>query len=114
MHMVMAPTAPEAYRQETMLHYAQGAPGVFPGDINYYSVDHDLRGQGALFDTTKCPVYLLTGEYDYRTVPVTEQAGREIPGASMKIMEGLGHFPMSEDYGRLMNYVLPILEEIRA
>jgi pimeloyl-ACP methyl ester carboxylesterase len=113
MHMVMAPNAPEVYRQETMLHYAQGAPGVFPGDINYYSVDHDLRGQGASIDTTKCPVYLLTGEYDYRTVPVTEEAGKEIPGASMEIMTGLGHFPMSEDYDQLMTYVLPILDDLR-
>jgi pimeloyl-ACP methyl ester carboxylesterase len=112
MHMVMAPTASEVYRHETMLHYAQGAPGVFAGDINYYSVDHDLRGQGAFIDTTKCPVYLLTGEYDYQTVPVTEEAAKEIPGAYMKIMKGLGHFPMSEDYDQLMRYVLPILEEI--
>jgi hypothetical protein len=31
----------------------------------------------------------------------------------MKIMTGLGHFPMSEDYDQLMTYVLPILDDLR-
>ena len=29
-----------------------------------------------------------------------------------EIMTGLGHFPMSEDYPRLMTYVLPILDDL--
>jgi hypothetical protein len=32
----------------------------------------------------------------------------------MQIMEGLGHFPMSEDHEGLMKYVLPILDGIAA
>ena len=112
MLMIMSPTAPESSRQETRLHYAQGAPGVFPGDIDYYAFTHDLRGQGHLIDTKKCAVHLLTGEYDFPTIPWTELAAKEIPGATMEIMKGLGHFPMSEDHVGLMKYVQPILNQI--
>lgn len=114
MMMIMSPTATEAARQETRLHYAQGAPGVFPGDIDYYATEHDLRGEGAGFDTDRCAVHLLTGEYDFFTVPWTEAAAKEIPGASLQIMKGLGHFPMSEDHEGLMRYVLPLLNSIAA
>lgn len=114
MMMIMSPTAPETYRQETRLHYAQGAPGVFNGDIDYYSREHNLLGQGHLIDTSKCEVHLLTGEYDFPTVPWTEKAGEQIPGATVAIMKGLGHFPMSEDHAQLMGYVLPILDGVAA
>lgn len=112
MTMLMAPQAPERYRHETRLHYAQGAPGVFPGDTYYYFTDHDLRDETARFDTARCPVHLLTGEYDAATVPRTLEAAERIPGSTVAVMAGLGHFPMSEDYERLMEYVLPILDGI--
>jgi pimeloyl-ACP methyl ester carboxylesterase len=108
----MGATAPEAYRQETRLHYAQGAPSVFPGDIHYFGTEHDLRGQGHLIDTARCPVHLLTGEYDFVTIPASLQAAREIPGATFQMMSGMGHFPMSEDPDRFIEYVLPILDAI--
>jgi pimeloyl-ACP methyl ester carboxylesterase len=110
----MAPTAPEAYRQETRLHYAQGAPGVFLGDIAYFSGDHDLRGQGHLIDTSTCPVYMLTGEYDFMTMPQSRRAAAEIPGAIFAEMPGLGHFPMSEDPARFIGHLLPVLDAIAA
>lgn len=114
MMMIMAPTAPETFRQETRLHYAQGAPGVFNGDIDYYSHEHDLSKEAENIDTSRCAVHLLTGEYDFPTVPWTEEAGRRIKGSTCRIMKGLGHFPMSEDHEQLMEYVLPILDEIAA
>lgn len=110
----MSATAPEAYRQETRLHYAQGAPGVFPGDIFYFSTDHDLRGEAHLLNTPQCPVYMLTGDYDVVTVPFSEQAAKEIPGVLYETMTGLGHFPMSEDPARFTGYLLPILDRIAA
>jgi pimeloyl-ACP methyl ester carboxylesterase len=109
---VMAQTAPEAYRHETRLHYAQGAAGVFAGDSHYFLVDHDLTGEAHLIDTDKCAVYLLAGEYDYLAVPLALEAGRQIKGSKVQIMEGLGHFPMSEDHHKLMGYLLPVLNEI--
>jgi pimeloyl-ACP methyl ester carboxylesterase len=110
----MSVTAPEAYRQETRFHYAQGAPGVFPGDIHYFGGDHDLRGEAHLLNVPRCPVYMLTGDYDVVTVPFSEQAAKEIPGVQLEMMHGLGHFPMSEDPARFTRYLLPILDRIAA
>ena len=47
---------------ETLWHYMQGGPGVFKGDLYFYRVDGDLRGQLEEIDTTVCPLYLLTGD----------------------------------------------------
>jgi pimeloyl-ACP methyl ester carboxylesterase len=110
----MSATAPEAYRQETRLHYAQGAPGVFPGDIHYFAMDHDLRGEAHLLNTPQCPVYMLTGDYDVATVAASEASAKEIPGVHFQLMSGLGHFPMSEDPERFAGYLLPILDRIAA
>lgn len=112
MMWIMAPQAPEAYRHETRLHYAQGAPGVFTGDLHYFSYDHDLRDEAEHIDTSKCSVHLLTGEYDPATVPVSQEAADAIEGAELEIMAGLGHFPMSEDPDRFAGHVLPILDRI--
>jgi pimeloyl-ACP methyl ester carboxylesterase len=108
---LMSPSAPEAGRQETMLHYAQSAPGVYAGDLYFHSVDHDLRGEAQLIDTSRCQVRLLTGEFDYAMVPISQRAAAEIPGATFTLMKGLGHFPMSEDHEQLMNYLLPVLAD---
>ena len=55
----MSPSAPEALRHEVRLEYAQGAPGIFPGDIDYFSYEHDLRGEAHLIDTdgTRAPLH---------------------------------------------------------
>lgn len=87
---------------------------MFPGDILYYAGEHDLRGQADQIDTSLCAVHLLTGEYDFPTVPWTRTAAEQIRGSTMEIMDGLGHFPMSEDHEALMAYVLPILDGIAA
>ena len=66
-------------------------------------------------DTSKVAVYLLTGEYDWSTPPALSQAvAEQIPGAFYQTMEGLGHFPMSEDPERFLRYLRPVLEKIQA
>jgi pimeloyl-ACP methyl ester carboxylesterase len=90
-------------RRLTWWYYSQGAPGVFKEDLYFYSVDHDLRGKLHLIDTNKCPVYLLTGEYDYLSTPEdSKRTADQIPGAKFVEMKGIGHFPMSE----IMRYLL--------
>ncbi len=114
MYGLMSPTSPEAHRRETAWGYSQGAPPVFKGDLYYFSVDHDLSETADQIDTARVPVYLLTGEYDWATTPaMTEQLAKKIRGARFQIMEGLGHFPMSEDPVRFLSYLRPVLEEIR-
>ena len=110
MYGLMSPTSPEAYRRETVFVYSQGAPAAFKGDLYYYSVDHDVRQSAANVDTEKVAVAILNGEYDWSGTP---ERGREladlIPGASYQTMEGLGHFPMSEDPERFLEIIRPVL-----
>jgi len=47
-------------------------------------------------------------------LPATLEAARRIKGSQATIMQGLGHFPMSEDPQRFPSYLLPILDRIRA
>jgi pimeloyl-ACP methyl ester carboxylesterase len=111
---LIAPGGPEADRHETLWHYLQSGPGVFKGDLHFYRVDGDLRDVVARIDTERCPLYLLTGEYDFSCEPAdTLRTAARIPGASVQIMERLGHFPMSENPDQFRDYLLPVLREIR-
>ncbi|MBU6273098.1 MAG: alpha/beta hydrolase [Betaproteobacteria bacterium] len=110
---LVGPQAPEAERWETLWHYMQGGPGVFKGDLYFYKVDGDIRGKVAGIDTRRCPLYLLTGEYDYSCTPAeTLAVAASVPGSKATIMGGLGHFPMSEDPDRFLGYLRPVLGEI--
>jgi pimeloyl-ACP methyl ester carboxylesterase len=111
---LVAPTAPDNHRWETLWHYLQSGPGVFKGDLHFYKIDGDIRGNIDQIDGRKSNLYLLTGEYDYSC---TSEATLDIAkrtGAQATIMKGLGHFPMSEDPPKFNGYLLPVLEKIRA
>ncbi len=111
---LMAPQSPEACRREVWWTYAQGGPGVYRGDTFSYGVDWDLRGREAEIDTARCPVHMLTGEYDYACSPEESAATAErIPGAKFTRMEGIGHFPMAENYPVFKDYLMPVLDDIR-
>jgi pimeloyl-ACP methyl ester carboxylesterase len=110
---LIAPQAPAQYRHETLWQYMQGGPGVFKGDLYFYRVDADLRGKLDGIDTSQCPLYLLTGEYDFSCTPEdTERTAASIPGAQVTIMRELGHFPMSEHPQQFRHYLMPILDDI--
>jgi pimeloyl-ACP methyl ester carboxylesterase len=110
---LIAPQSPESSRRETLWAYMQGGPGVFKGDLYFYRVDGDLRGRVENIDTGVCPLYLLTGEYDFSCTPEdTMRTAAAIDGASVTIMEQLGHFPMSENPDRFRRYIAPVLDRI--
>jgi pimeloyl-ACP methyl ester carboxylesterase len=111
---LIAPQAPDETRWETLWTYAQSGPGVFRGDLHFYRVEGDLRDRVDRIDTTRCPLYLLTGEYDFSCTPEdTRATAARIPGARFTVMRELGHFPMSEHPERFRTYLLPVLDEIR-
>lgn len=115
MYGLMSPTSPESRRRETVFVYSQGWPPAFLGDLYYYITDHDLREEAAGIDTARCPVYMLSGEYDYSATPMHAEAAQEaIAGSTYERMAGLGHFPMSEDPRRFIEYLLPVLDRIRS
>lgn len=115
MYGLMAPTSPEPFRRETVFVYSQGWPPAFLGDLYFYITDHDLRGEAAKVDTTQCAVHLLSGEYDYSATPALGRAAHDaIPGSTWALMEGIGHFPMSENPERFIAALLPVLDRIAA
>ena len=111
---LISPTSPNAEKWETLWHYMQGGPGIFMGDLNYYFADGDLRN-GLLdgLDTKKCPLHLLTGEYDLSATPeLTAELAKLVNATSFQVMKGLGHFPMSESPQQFRRYLLPVLDRI--
>jgi pimeloyl-ACP methyl ester carboxylesterase len=107
---LVGPAAPESDRWETLWHYMQSGPGVFKGDLWFYKVDGDLRTRLGGIDTRVCPLFLLTGEYDYSNTPAdTALVAKAVSGATAVTMPGLGHFPMSEDYRSFRSHLLPVL-----
>jgi len=111
---LVSPLSPEAHKWETVWHYMQGGPGIFQGDLFFYQIEGDVRDKITDIDTSKCPLYMLTGEYDYSASPAdSEAAAALIPGAKLTVMKGLGHFPMSENPDGFREYLLPVLKEIR-
>ena len=112
---LIAPQSPDKERWETLWHYMQGGPGIFKGDLYFYKIEGDMSDKLDAIDTTKCPIYMLTGEYDYSCSPEDSKAAAEaIPGAELIIMSELGHFPMSENPKKFRTHLLPILEKILA
>jgi pimeloyl-ACP methyl ester carboxylesterase len=112
---LVAPQSPDEFRWETLWHYYQGGPDVFRGDMHFYRTDSEYRGDAGSIDTSRCPVVLMTGEYDYSCTPeLTRESAARIPGAEAIIMQDMGHFPMSENPQRFREYLLPVLQRFEA
>jgi pimeloyl-ACP methyl ester carboxylesterase len=110
---LIAPTSPQADKWETLWHYMQGGPSVFLGDLHYYFDDGDLRNVSLGGLDERCPLYLLTGEYDLSATPaLTRELARLTGARHCEVMQGLGHFPMSESPAQFRRYLLPVLDQI--
>ncbi len=101
-----APDSPESAKRENWWYYAQGGPGVYAGDVHFYSMDWDVRDEVHKIDTNKCKVSLLSGEYDYSATPeMSEAVAEKIKGSRYTMMKSMGHFPMIENYEGLKPYL---------
>ena len=110
----IAPQTNKKNRDEILWHYKQGGTGVFKGDLYFYWEDGNFEKSSHLIDTKKCPVYLLSGEYDCSCTPErTIETAKRIKGSKYKIMPNIGHFPMSENPKLFFSYLLPFLKEIQ-
>jgi pimeloyl-ACP methyl ester carboxylesterase len=108
-----SPLSPEASRRENWWYYSQSGPGVYQGDVYFYSLDWDAREDVKRIDTDHCKVALLTGEYDYSCTPaMSEAVAAAIPGARLTIMQGMGHFPMIENYPAFRPHLLAALDHV--
>jgi pimeloyl-ACP methyl ester carboxylesterase len=110
----MSPTSPEKNVKECMWTYMQSGPGIFAGDLYYYNDDHNITvDQAQSIDTSKCMLYMLTGEYDPNTTPEdTQKIADLVKGSYFRPMKGLGHFPVIENYNAFKEYLVPILDDI--
>ena len=110
-----APQSPEQSRRENWWYYSQSGPGVYQGDVHFYSNDWDAREDIKTIDTSRCKVALLTGEFDYSCTPaMTEQVAAAIKGSRYIMMKRIGHFPMIENYPDFRPYLLDALDHVAA
>ena len=110
---LMAPQSPARYREEIWWGYSQGGFGTFFGDILFYSGEWDGRERVPHIDTERCPVIMLTGEYDYSCTPqMSELTAARIPGAVFREMPEIGHFPPAENPPLFAGYLLDALDTI--
>jgi pimeloyl-ACP methyl ester carboxylesterase len=108
-------TALEQNRRENWWYYSQSGPGVYQGDVHFYSNDWDAREDIKTIDTGRCKVALLTGEFDYSCTPaMTEQVAAAIKGSRYTLMKRMGHFPMIENYPDFRPYLLDALNHVAA
>ena len=106
---MISPTSPGIYKRLNWWIYSSQASRIFPGDLQFYFDGWDGRGRMGQLDTEVCTVYMLTGEYDYSCTPDMSRAtaeriklGRGGENLCVEEMEGLGHFPFSEDPERFL------------
>lgn len=111
----IAPQSPPERAREIWWEYSQSGYGVFWGDIRFYGREWDARERVGRIDTRRCPVIMLTGEYDFSCTPENSRAtAAKIPGAEFREMRGIGHFPMAENPELFLEYLRPALERLRA
>lgn len=112
---LMAPQSPAPCAADVWWHYSQGGHATFARDIDFYSGEWDARDRVHRIDTTRCPLWMLTGEYDYScTAEHSAATAAKIKGARFQVMQGIGHFPFAENPPLFAEYLLPILGELRA
>lgn len=106
----ISPYAPPAERWNTLWMFMQSGPGIFRGDLSFYTKDDSLIGRLARIDTSRTPVHLLVGAYDLTCTPEdARRTAAAIPGATLAVMDELGHFPMSEHPEGFRPYFLDAL-----
>lgn len=110
---MMSPMAPVENKQLIWHLYSAQAYGIFHGDLDFYFGGWDGRSRVSGINTAKCPVYMLTGEYDWSNTPaMSQETADKIPGAMHTAMEGLGHFPATENPDRFVPYLMEAVQWI--
>jgi pimeloyl-ACP methyl ester carboxylesterase len=111
----IAPHAPDRERWNTQWMFMQSGPGVFRGDLSFYTRDDSLLGRLGEIDAQATPVHIMCGEYDMTCTPEDARRTAEgIPGATLAIMQELGHFPMSENPAAFKPYFSEALSRMSA
>lgn len=111
---MMAPKSPAINKLLIWHVYSAQGYGIFHGDLDFYFGGFDARDRVQSIDVTKCPIYFLTGEYDWSTTPAMSKATADkIKGANMTAMKDLGHFPATESPAKFVPYLLDAIDWIQ-
>ena len=109
----ISPYAPNAERWNTLWMFMQSGPGVFRGDLSFYTKDDSLIARLPTINTAKTPVHIIVGAYDLTCTPEdAERTANAIPGATLAVMDELGHFPMSEHPDGFRPFFVEALEKM--
>ncbi|MFB6310028.1 MAG: alpha/beta fold hydrolase [Salinirussus sp.] len=109
------PGADEHRVRETAWMYSQAGAGVYAGDLHFYAREFDARDTLDRIDTDACGVHLLTGEYDFSVRAAdTRRVANRIDGATFQVMDGLGHYPPTENPSVFKEYLLDVAADIGA
>ena len=112
-HGLHAPQIPEERKRETWWIYSQSGPDVYAGDIDFYAEEFDARDALERIDTDECGLYLVSGEYDFSAPPEhTQDVADAVDGAEIRVIDDLGHFPVTEDAERLVDEIEPYISTI--
>ncbi|HEX6001942.1 MAG TPA: alpha/beta hydrolase [Hyphomicrobiaceae bacterium] len=110
---LLSPTSPLADRRRAAWIYAQCAPGIYPGDLAFYSDEFDAAVVAPRIDPSRVPLALLCGSYDYSATPADGRRIAElVPGALFREMPGLGHFPMTEHPDAFRPHLVAALDHL--
>lgn len=110
---LMSPTSPIACRRRASWIYSQGGPGIYPGDLFFYSDEFDGAVVAPRIDATKTPIALLSGVYDYSATPADgAKLAALISGARHIVMDGIGHFPMTENPDHFRGFLVQGLSHV--
>lgn len=111
---LMSPMSPTEQRRRAAWIYAQGGPGIYDGDLMFYSDEFDGEMVARAIDGKRTPVTLMIGHYDFSaTVDDARALAGWIEGAHVIDMRELGHFPMIENPPVFLGYLRPVLNELR-
>lgn len=111
---LMSPHSPEHHRRTATWIYSQAAPGVYEGDLAFYSDEFDAATHVAQIDTARTPLCLMTGDYDYSASPAeSRRIADAVPGAQFITLKDMGHFPMTENPERLLAHFVPAAQSLR-
>lgn len=114
---LLSPTAPQRFRDQACAIYAQARPGIYMGDLAYYSDEYDGAAIAGALKAGGRPIALLTGSYDYSASPDnTRDLVAAIDGDNVRFteMRGLGHFPMIEDPDGFRPHLMAALHHMAA
>ncbi|MGR8947933.1 MAG: alpha/beta fold hydrolase [Gammaproteobacteria bacterium] len=110
---VMAPGI-SAHDREINRMCQSAHPQSMRSDLFFWGEENADPARASRIDANKVPLYLFAGEYDFTCPPEwVKQTAQEIPGdVRVGTLNGLGHFPMSEDYALFRPTLVKTLAEI--